>query len=78
MSRRGDRRGQGVIQYKDDILLVQESHCGDKTILRPSYLHSGISFTGKMTSLYWIKAQIADFRDSLRRLIGCFYFLSVG
>ena len=32
------------------------SHCGDKTILRPSYLHNGISYTGKMTSLYWIGA----------------------
>ena len=31
-------------------------HCGDKTILRPSYLHDGISYTGKMTSLYWIRA----------------------
>ena len=33
----------------------RKSHCGDKTILRPSYLHNGISFTGK-TSLYWIGA----------------------
>ena len=33
-------------------------HCGDKTILRPSYLHNGISHTDKMTSLYWIKAQV--------------------
>ena len=32
-------------------------HCGEKTILRPSYLHNGISYTGKMTSLYWIGAQ---------------------
>ena len=24
-----------------------------------SYLHNGISYTGKMTSLYWIRAQIA-------------------
>ena len=31
--------------------------CGDKTILRPSYLHNGISYTHKMTSLYWIRAQ---------------------
>ena len=37
-----------------------KSHCGDETILRPSYLHSGISYTGKMTSLYWIRAQIAN------------------
>ena len=26
----------------------RKSHCGDKTILRPSYLHNGISYTGKL------------------------------
>ena len=36
----------------------RKSHCGDKTILRPSYLHNGISYTGKMTSLYWIGALV--------------------
>ena len=36
----------------------RKSHCGDKTILRPSYLHNGISHTGKTTSLYWIGAQM--------------------
>ena len=30
----------------------RKSHCGDKMILWPSYLHNGISYTGKMTSLY--------------------------
>ena len=34
-------------------------HCGDKTVLRSSYLHSGISYTSKTTSLYWIRAQAA-------------------
>ena len=34
----------------------RKTHCGDKTILRPSYLHNGISYTGKTTSLYWIGA----------------------
>ena len=34
----------------------RNSHRGDKTILRPSYLHNGISFTGKMASLYWMWA----------------------
>ena len=29
-----------------------------KTILRPSYLHNGIFYTGKMTFLYWIRAQV--------------------
>ena len=33
----------------------RKSHCGDKTVVRASYLHSGISYTGKMTSLYWIR-----------------------
>ena len=36
--------------------LYRKSHCGDKTILRPSYLHNGISCTGNTTSLYWIGA----------------------
>ena len=31
-------------------------HCRDKKIVRSSYLHNGISYTGKMTSLYWIRA----------------------
>ena len=34
----------------------RKPYCGDKTILRPSYLHNGISYTGKMTSFYWIRA----------------------
>ena len=44
-------RGGGVIQYKDAILPV---------VLRPPYLHNGISYTGKMTSLYWIRALILN------------------
>ena len=36
----------------------RKSHCGDKTILRPSYLHNGISYTGKTTDLYWIRALV--------------------
>ena len=27
----------------------RKSHCGDKTVVRSSYLHNGISYTGKMT-----------------------------
>ena len=43
----------------------RKSHCGDKTILWPSYLHNRISHTGKTTSLYWIRA-----------LKSCEYFVS--
>ena len=46
----------GWINIKMSSYQYRKSHCGDKTILRPSYLHNGISFTGKMTSLYWIGA----------------------
>ena len=37
-------------------------HCGDKMILRPSYLHNGITYTDKMTSLYWIRTQVLSGR----------------
>ena len=47
----------------------RKSHCGDKTILRPSYLHNGISYTGKMTSLYWIRYQ-SLYGNSM----DCFYY----
>ena len=43
-----------LIQYKYVILQYRKSHCGDKTVVRSSYVHNGISYTGKMTSLYWI------------------------
>ena len=33
-------------------------YCGDKTVERSSYLHNGTSYTGKMTSLYWISALV--------------------
>ena len=32
----------------------RKSHCGDKTVIRSSYLHNGISYTIKMSSLYWL------------------------
>ena len=38
----------------------RKSHCGDKTVVRSSYLHNGISYTDKMSSLYWNGAQIAS------------------
>ena len=39
----------------------RKSHYGDKTILRPSYLHNGISCTGETTSLYWIRAMVPSY-----------------
>ena len=36
----------------------RKSYCGDKTVVRSSYLHNGISYTGKTRSLYWIRAQV--------------------
>ena len=40
----------------------RKSHCGDKTVVRSSYLHKGICYIGKMTSLYWIRSLIHPFR----------------
>ena len=42
---------RALIQYKD-------VHCGDKTVVRSSYLHNEISHTSKMLSLYWIGAEV--------------------
>ena len=36
----------------------RKSHRGDKTVVRSSYLQNGISYTGKMISLYWIRALV--------------------
>ena len=47
---------EGLVQYKYAILPYRKFHCGDETILRPSYFHNGIAYTGKMTFLYWIRA----------------------
>ena len=43
----------------------RKSHCGDKMVVRSFYLHNRISYTGKMTSLYWIAAQVVMLHSSL-------------
>ena len=50
---RGDTPGSWF-NIKMSSYLYTKSHCGDKTVLRSSYLNNGISYTGKMTSFYWI------------------------
>ena len=54
---RVSRKTGGWINIKMSSYHYRKSHCEDTTILRPSYLHNGISYTDKMTSLYWIRAQ---------------------
>ena len=48
----------GWLNIKMSSYQCKKYNCGDKTILQSSYLHNGISYTSKMTSLYWIKAQV--------------------
>ena len=36
----------------------RKSHCGDKTVVRSSYLHNGITYADRMSSLYWIRALV--------------------
>ena len=44
----------------------RKSHCGDKTVVSSYYLHNGIFYTGKMSSLYWISPQVsAPLRDDI-------------
>ena len=43
-------------------------HCGDKTVVRSSYLHNGISYTGKTTSLFWIRALVGG-KQSLKSVL---------
>ena len=38
----------------------RKSHCGDKTVVRSSYVHNGISYTGKMASLYWFSPKVSS------------------
>ena len=38
------------------LISIGNSHCGDKTIIRPSHLYNGVFYIGKMISLYWIGA----------------------
>ena len=54
----------GWINIKTSSYQHRKSHCGDKTILRPSYLHNGISYTGKTASLYWIMPQSTIWRNN--------------
>ena len=46
----------------------RKSHCGDKTVVRWSYLHNGISYTGKMSSLYWIGALVFIWYKSITEI----------
>ena len=51
----------------------RKSHCGDKTVVRSSYLHNGISYTGKMTSLYWFSPlEVMKLQNINAYLIGRF------
>ena len=44
-----------LIQFKYVVLPVyRKYHCGDKTVVKSSYLQSRNSYISKMTSLYWI------------------------
>ena len=53
--------GVGWFNIKMPSYQCRKSHCGDKTVLRPSYLHNEISFIDKMASLYWIRARGVHF-----------------
>ena len=58
----------------------RKSYCGDKNVIR-SYLHTGISHSGKMASLHWItpskfriSCEIGCHRTSLMLMIDQYWF----
>ena len=51
-----------LIQYKDDIFPFNENLTVEiKAVVRSSYLHNGISYAGKMASIYWTRALLPCF-----------------
>ena len=48
----------GWFNIKMSSYQYRNPHCGDKTILRPTYINNGISYTGKTTSLNRMRAQM--------------------
>ena len=57
-----------LIQYKDSFYHYRKSYCGDKTVVRSSYLPNGISYTGKMASLYWISPLLYSLSQAQRKI----------
>ena len=83
----GETRSQGISSHGSDLVLPEysgpwfnikmssyqyrKSHCGDKTVVRSSYLHNGISYTGKMSYLYWIGALVSASEGFISLLETC-------
>ena len=57
VTKTNDSRGCFIIKWTS--FQYWKSHCGDKTILRPSYLHNWNSYTGKMS--FYIESGHRDF-----------------
>ena len=57
------KRWRGWFNIKMPPCQYRKSNYGDKTVLWPSYLHNGISYTWKMTSLYWPRAMLECLRS---------------
>ena len=56
----------------------RKSHCGDKMVTRSFYLHNGISYAGKISSLYWIGplgviSFVTPLNDSVKYFYSHFY-----
>ena len=54
LAMKGARESAAMILrwYEIPSYQYRKSHYGDKMFLQPSYLHGGISYTGKTISLY--------------------------
>ena len=57
----------------------RKTHCGGKTVIRLSYLHNGISYTGKMASSYWISPSVStmELPQSYEKLLTLYIFHTI-
>ena len=46
-------RNRASSQYNDRLSGYRDFHYKDKTVVRPSYLYNGNSYSGKTTSVHW-------------------------
>ena len=61
-------------QYKDGLPRCGNFHYKYKTVVRPSYLYNGNSYTGKTTSLYWDEPLVSKIEAPLYEELKSLYF----
>ena len=67
----GEQRPGPWFNIKMSSFQNRKSHCGDKTVVRPPYLQSGISYAGQVVSVYWISPPTHKWYPKNLKHTGC-------